>query len=86
MGEIYQVEHYNLDMILFVGYRVKSHRGIEFWKWANKTLKKYIIQGYAVNEKAYDCIAKKIEIQSKMLACTLGVDENDVLKSINLYN
>lgn len=42
-GKIYQVEHYNLDMIISVGYRVKSNRGVEFRKWANKVLKQYII-------------------------------------------
>ena len=41
-GKIYQVEHYNLD-IISVGYRVKSNRGVEFRKWANKVLKQYII-------------------------------------------
>ena len=42
-----QIEHYNLDMILSVGYRVKSHRGIEFRRWANAVLKQYILKGYA---------------------------------------
>jgi len=43
------VEYYNLDVIISVGYRVKSKRGVEFRKWANSVLKKYILQGYAVN-------------------------------------
>lgn len=43
-GKTYQVEHYNLDMIISVGYRVKSNRGVEFRKWANNVLKQYIIQ------------------------------------------
>ena len=47
-GKTYQVEHYNLDMIISVGYRVKSKRGIAFRKWANSVLKDYIIKGYAV--------------------------------------
>ena len=42
---------YNLDMILSVGYRVNSRRGIAFRRWANSVLKKYVIQGYAINEK-----------------------------------
>ena len=42
---------YNLDMILSVGYRVNSKRGIAFRRWANSVLKKYVIQGYAINEK-----------------------------------
>ena len=42
-GKIYEVEDYDLDMIVSVGYRVKSNRGVEFRKWANKVLKQYII-------------------------------------------
>ena len=45
----YMVEHYNLDVIISVGYRVKSKRGVEFRRWANSVLKDYIIKGYAVN-------------------------------------
>ena len=45
------VEHYNLDMILSVGYRVKSSRGIQFRQWANKVLKEYLLRGYSVNQR-----------------------------------
>ena len=48
-GKTYQVDYYNLDMIISVGYRVNSKQGIIFRKWANKILKDYIIKGYAVN-------------------------------------
>lgn len=48
---IRQVEYYNLDMILSVGYRVKSQRGIEFRRWANQVLKDYLLKGYAVNNR-----------------------------------
>jgi hypothetical protein len=48
-GKTYQTEHYNLDMIISVGYRVKSYRGIEFRRWANEVLRDYIIRGYAAN-------------------------------------
>ncbi len=44
-GKTYQVEHYNLEMITSVGYRVKSRRGIQFRQWANKILKQYILRG-----------------------------------------
>ena len=44
-----QVEYYNLDMVLSVGYRVKSNRGIEFRRWANKVLKEYLLKGHAIN-------------------------------------
>lgn len=50
-GKVYQVEYYNLDMILSVGYRVKSSRGIEFRRWANSVLKEYLLKGYSVNRR-----------------------------------
>lgn len=84
-GKVYQVEHYNLDMIISVGYRVKSNRGVEFRKWANSVLKQYIIQGYAINEKRLEALQRTVDIQTKMLACTLEVDEAEVLKAVNLY-
>lgn len=49
-GKIYQVDHYNLDVVISVGYRVKSQRGVEFRKWASKILKQYLIDGYVINE------------------------------------
>ena len=48
-GKTYSVEHYNLDVILSVGYRVKSSRGIQFRRWANVILKEYMVRGYAMN-------------------------------------
>jgi hypothetical protein len=48
-GKVYQVEFYNLDMIISVGYRVKSLRGLQFRIWANKVLKEYLLKGHAVN-------------------------------------
>ena len=50
-GKVYQVEYYNLDVILSVGYRVKSNRGIQFRIWANRVLKNYILKGYAVHKR-----------------------------------
>ena len=62
---------YNLDMILSVGYRVNSKRGIAFRKWANNILKQYIMKGYAINEKRLQALQKTVDIQSRMLAeCT----------------
>lgn len=62
---------YNLDMILSVGYRVNSKRGIAFRRWANSVLKKYVIQGYAINEKRLQALERTVDIQTKMLASTL---------------
>lgn len=49
-GKVYQTEHYNLDMVISVGFRVKSKRGIEFRRWANNVLKDYMLKGYAINQ------------------------------------
>ena len=59
---------YNLDMILSVGYRVNSKRGIAFRKWANNVRKQFILQGYAINEKRLQALKKTVDIQSRMLA------------------
>ncbi len=53
-GKTYQVRYYNLDMILSVGYRVKSSRGIEFRRWANNVLKDYLLKGYSINQGLSD--------------------------------
>ncbi len=50
-GKIYQVDYYNLDVIISVGYRIKSARGTQFRIWANKILKDYLIKGYSINEE-----------------------------------
>lgn len=50
-GKIYQVEHYNLDVVISVGYRVKSKRGTQFRIWATRTLKDHLLRGYTLNEK-----------------------------------
>jgi len=48
-GKVYQTEYYNLDVIISVGYRVKSQRGVKFRQWATQVLKQYIYNGYAIN-------------------------------------
>lgn len=50
-GKVYQTEHYNLDMIISVGYRVQSPKGIQFRIWANKILKDYLLKGYSINNR-----------------------------------
>ena len=55
-GKIYQVEYYDLDVIISVGYRVKSKRGILFRQWANKVLKTYLLKGYVLNNKHFQDI------------------------------
>ena len=59
------IEYYNLDMIISVGYRVKSKRGVEFRKWANSVLKQYILQGYAVNANRINQLGQVIQIMKR---------------------
>ena len=61
-GKTYQVEYYNLDMILSIGYRVKSDKGIVFRRWANKVLKEYTLKGYAINQRRLDYLEKAVKI------------------------
>lgn len=61
-GKTYQVEYYNLDMIISIGYRVKSRNGVIFRQWANKVLKDYLIKGYAVNEKRLKSLEKTVQL------------------------
>ena len=79
------VAYYSLDVIISVGYRVKSQRGIEFRRWANKVLKDYIIRGYAINDKRLQALQKTVEIQTKIIANTLELEHEDVLKAVNMY-
>lgn len=56
------VEYYNLDMVISIGYRVKSSRGVEFRRWANTVLRQFILEGYAVNQKRLKELGKVIQI------------------------
>ena len=84
-GKEYDVEYYNLDMVLSIGYRVNSKRGIAFRKWANQILKDYLIKGYAINEKKLTSLGKTVEIQNKMLASSLNVDYQELSNVISEY-
>lgn len=84
-GKNYKTKLYNLDVIISVGYRVKSKRGVEFRQWANEILKQYILKGYVVNKKRLQALEKTVDIQTKMVANALDVEESDILKAVNEY-
>ena len=84
-GKQYPVEHYNLDMILAIGYRVNSKQGIAFRKWANKILKDYLIKGYAINEKKMSTLNKTIVIQNRMLSSVMQIDFQELSSVIYEY-
>ena len=85
-GKTYKVDYYNLDMIISVGYRVKSARGVEFRRWANKILKDYIEQGYVVNERRLVALNRVVEIQSNIIAGVLDLDAEKVLEVVKRYS
>lgn len=85
-GKTYNVTYYNLDVIISVGYRVKSQRGIIFRQWANKVLKQYLVQGYAVNEKRLKALNKTVKIQSEIIAGIAGIEADEVLRVVNEYS
>ncbi len=71
-AKTYQVDYYNLDVIISVGYRVKSKNGILFRRWANKVLKDYLIKGYAVNNRRLEYLEKTV----KLIDIANRVDDN----------
>ena len=88
-GKTYQVDYYNLDMIISVGYRVKSQNGITFRKWANKVLKDYLLKGYAINEerlKYLEKTVKLIDIASRINESITGDEGKEIIKIINNYS
>lgn len=83
--QTHSVLYYNLDVIISVGYRVKSQRGTEFRQWANKILKDYILQGYALNQKRLEALNKTVEIESRIIAHLTDMETNEMLGVINSY-
>ena len=83
------LEYYNLDMILSIGYRVKSDKGIIFRKWANKILKDYMLKGYAINQKRLEYLEKTIkliDIANRMDERLENNDAKEILKVIGDYS
>ena len=83
-----QIEYYNLDMIISVGYRVKSKNGIIFRKWATNILKDYMLKGYSVNQKRLDYLEKTVKLIDIATRSNDTNDENikEVLNVINNFS
>ncbi len=79
-------KYYNLDMIISVGYRVNSKRGIRFRKWATNILKQYVMDGVAVNEKKLAALNKTIDIQSHIIASINSIESDEVLRVVQEYS
>jgi len=83
------IEYYNLDMIISIGYRVKSKNGIIFRKWANRVLKDHLLKGYSINQKRLEYLEKTvklIDIASRIDEKITGKEIKDVIKVINDYS
>lgn len=82
-GKKYKTKYYNLDVIISVGYRVKSKRGVEFRRWANSVLKQYILQGYAINDNRIAQLGEVIQIMKRTQN---ALDSQQVLNVIQKYS
>ena len=84
-----ELDFYNLDMIISVGYRVKSQNGVIFRKWATKILKDYMIKGYAANQKRLEYLEKTvklIDIAGRMDTELKTAEAKEIIKVINNYS
>lgn len=88
-GKIYQVEYFNLDMILSIGYRVNSKTATKFRQWATQTLKQYITKGYSINKKVlaqnYDEFLKAIETVKTLIPVNSEVKTGDALELVKFF-
>lgn len=82
-GKKYKTKYYNLDVVISVGYRVKSQRGVEFRKWANSVLKQYIVKGYAVNNNRMHQLGEVIRIMKRI---ENSLDSKQVLSVVERYS
>ena len=84
-----EIEYYNLDMIISIGYRVKSRNGIIFRKWANKVLKDYLLKGYAINQRRLEYLEKTvklIDIAGRINDEISANEATEIIKVINRYS
>ena len=80
------IDYYNLDMIISVGYRVKSKNGIIFRKWATKVLKDYMIKGYAVNKKRLEYLEKTVKLVNIAGRINYELKDNEAMEIIKVIN
>jgi Virulence protein RhuM family len=80
-GKKYQVDYFNLDVIISIGYRVKSVRGTQFRIWANQVLKEYLVRGYAIDQKRFQDQSRQLEELKQTVKLLGNVIENKTLNS-----
>jgi len=90
-GKVYQVDYYNLDVIISVGYRVKSQRGVQFRQWATNVLKQHLVEGYSINQRRLQERGVEFEQAVALLSQTLANQQlvapegEEVLRVISEY-
>jgi prophage maintenance system killer protein len=89
-GKIYNIEYFNLDVILSVGYRVNSKKAVLFRKWATKILRSFIVDGYAINRSRiavnYNSFLKAVDDIKALLPAGAEIDNKNVLELITLFS
>lgn len=80
---VQNVDCYNLDVIISVGYRVKSQMGVEFRRWAAKVLKEYLLNGYAINKKRIRQLGQAVEVMKRT---SKSLDADQVLDVVSAYS
>ena len=81
-GKTYQVEYYNLDLIISVGYRVKSARGVQFRRWATNVLRQYLLQGYVCQQKRLQDLSTTIRVMKRV---ENKLDSAQILEVVQQY-
>lgn len=81
--KVKEIEFYDLDVIISVGYRVRSQRGVEFRRWATKILKEYIVKGYAVNKLRLQQLGMAIDVMKRV---SNSLDAEQILDVVNTYS
>ncbi len=82
-GKTYSVQHFNLDVVISVGYRVKSLRGTQFRIWATRTLKEHLVRGYTLNRQRFERNARELEaaldlVRKTAAAAAISTDERKI--------
>ena len=82
-GKMYQVEYYNLDVIISVGYRVKSQRGVEFRRWATGVLRRYVMDGVAENKRRLQQLSQAVQVIRRLPG---GLESAQILDILSLIH
>ena len=80
-GKTYKTSHYNLDVIISVGYRVKSRRGVEFRRWATDVLRRYVMDGVAENERRLEQLGQTVRVIERIADDVSARQILDIVKS-----